>query len=106
ASKVVGRIARQLQGLKPKMHPRVCGFQRPQLVDCKRIGEDSDALNGRHHFLEQLEPFGRHLDVAEEYSCDIPSRSSETSNVSQCNWVVVNPHHDDGDCACCFLHGT
>src|SRR6266540_5122862 len=49
----------QLQRLKPKMHPRVCCFHCPQLVDRKRIGQDSDALNGRHHLLEQLEPFGR-----------------------------------------------
>src|SRR5258708_3793007 len=32
--------------------------------------------------------------------------ASEASNVTQRNRVVVNPHHDDGDCACCSLHGT
>ena len=44
--------------------------------------------------------------MLEEQACDVPTRPSKARDVSECNWIIVHGHHEDGDCNGCFLGGT
>ena len=105
APDVIWRIS-QLERLQLETHRGVGDLHLLELVDGKRVGENGEALDRGQHLLEQLEPFGRQLEVPVEEPGDVSPWPSETGNEAQRNRVVVDPRHDDGDLGCRSFRGT